>query len=172
MVCQPHWGVSEMWVQYDSMPIGHGDRLFGAGVWNLLRPELPRLLIEIVERDTLPKLQAVKTIRDYVALAMPTEAYRTQFVVSYVRHLLVLGDLDEAASILKTNERARQQWLGRLDQIGIKDRLMDLGNNLGAADRTTLAAFFHGLEAYSVEKLKIGHLWERSPFPLEEGIAT
>ena len=87
---------------------------------------------------------------------MPTEAYRTQFVASYVRYLFVLGDLDEVVSILKTNEPPKL-WLEHLDQIGIRDRLLDLGNRLGAAsDRTTLAAFFHGVEAHTVENLKIG----------------
>lgn len=165
-VCQPHWGVSGLWTRHESWPLGQGDRLFGAGIWHLLRPELPSLLVDIVEKDALAKLEAAKTIRDYVALSMPSEPYKIRFVAAYVRHLLVLGELDEARAILKTDERAKW-WLGQLNQLGIKDRLMDLGNDLGHDDRLVLARHFHECEAYSVGKLKIGHLWERTPFPLE-----
>jgi hypothetical protein len=168
-VCQPNWGVSGLWSKNDSWSLGHGDRLHR--LWNMTQPDLPRLLVEDVEGIALPKLEAVKTIRDYIALSMPSEEYRIQYVAAYVRHLLVLGEFDEARMILKKDERTRW-WLGQLDELGIKDRLMDLGNDLGRNDRLALAGLFHEWEAYSVEKLKIGHLWERTPFPLEEGVVA
>jgi hypothetical protein len=38
---------------------------------------------------------------------------------------------------------------------------------LGANDRAGMARLLHQWEAYTVEKLKIGHIYEPTPFPLE-----
>ena len=46
-------------------------------------------------------------------------------------------------------------------------RLKELCRRLAADDRAGLAALLHDWEAQTVRNLKIEHLWEPTPFPLE-----
>lgn len=166
---RPFWGVAELFYKQDSFPIGVGDRLYGGlPLWEWSTPRLQQTFADFVEREALPKLHRVKSLRDYVVLAMPSAEDRQAFPVAHVRYCLALGELDQARDFLATDSRASDWWSTRLEELGIKDRLMLLGNALGKTDRAKLAGLLHEWEAYTVHELKIAHLWERMPFPLEE----
>lgn len=169
-VCQPHWGVDETFFKHEEMSLGTGDRLHG--LWRISDANLPQRLIKDVEEIALPKLAAIRSIRDYMAFAMPSEAHRRAWASTYVEYLLVLGDLEIARDVLASDERVSKWWFPRLDNLGIRERLMSLGNQLDAADRAKLAGLFHEWEAYTVHKLKIAHLWEQTPFPLEQMVTA
>ncbi|OZB03406.1 MAG: hypothetical protein B7X67_17115, partial [Rhizobiales bacterium 39-66-18] len=77
------------------------------------------------------------------------------------------GNLDAARDLIATSEFASYVWLPHLKRLGLDEKLLALGNKLPHEDRLTLAGLLHEWEAYSVEKLKLGKIWERTPFPLE-----
>lgn len=165
---RPFWGVAEVFAKTDYMPLGHGDRIYGGPpLWEWSIPDLPLVFADVVERVALPKLFEIETLDDYLAMVMPTEADQQGHVLSYIRRLFALGDLDRARDVLASDDRAAK-WFVDLERLGIKDTLMSLGNRLGPTDRAKLAGLLHEWEAYTVQKLKIAYLWERTPFPVEE----
>ncbi len=82
--------------------------------------------------------------------------------------LIAMGELDQARDIIATEKQASDFWLPHLERLGLKEKLLDLGDRLGAEDRAKLAGLLHEWEAYTVEKLKLGGVWERTPFPLDK----
>ncbi len=172
--CRPIWGISALIEEHEFFPLGFGDRLYRSGpsgLWPWSDPGLPKALVEAAESQALPRLRAASDFRDYIAIAFPNEPTRRMYSAAYVRYLFAAGDIDKARDILASDERAAGYWAPHLRRLGIRERLMERGDPLVAEDRTQLAAFLHESEGRTVEKLKIGHLWERTPFPLEEGVA-
>ncbi len=94
------------------------------------------------------------------------DEHRLAWAPAYARILLLLGELDEARDVLLRSADAAAYWLPELSKLGIKDRLLSRGIDLDKIDRRTLAEFFHDLERSAAT---IEHLWEPTPFPLEEG---
>jgi hypothetical protein len=74
---------------------------------------------------------------------------------------------DDAGFDERHTKQASDFWTPHLERLSLNEKLLTLGNKLGAEDRTKLAGLLHDREAYSVEKLKLGRVWE-APFPLEE----
>jgi hypothetical protein len=168
--CSPNWGVSVLLGKYDTFPMGFGDRLIRPGLsalWSWGDPGLSASLIESVETEALPALRAVSGFREYLSLALPGPQSRVVYSAGYVRCLLALGDLDEARSILRSDERASKHWMPKLDELGIRDALMDEGNQLTSKHRKRIAQFFHEVEAQTVANLKLEAFWEPTPFPIE-----
>lgn len=83
---------------------------------------------------------------------------------------VALGNLDAAREIAAKH---RHIWASPPLQFKLQEReraqrLTMLVGLLDAGDRAGLAALLHEWEATTVKNLKIEHLWERTPFPLEE----
>jgi hypothetical protein len=82
---------------------------------------------------------------------------------------LALGNLDAARAICLENA---ESWSRDHPQYDDVDRAkyrgrVKLSEFLAAGDRSGLARILHDWEAFTVKNLKIEHLWERTPFPLE-----
>lgn len=82
---------------------------------------------------------------------------------------VAMNRLDEARDIL--SDRRWEKKSGALfngEVEGLGDRLKERGADLSPEDKLALVEILHRWEAYSVEKLKLTQIWERTPFPLEE----
>ena len=168
--CKPRWFVMRLFVKSEDVGLGHGELLYHPeGLWWWTDPNLPDTLVEIVERDALPTLHTVATLRDYVELtALPDHPRaRALYGASHVLNLFAVGDLDAACDFLAAHEQAEAYWAPRLKQLGLDRRLPALRDRLGIADRAKLAGLLHEWEAYTVDKLKLQDVWEPTPFPLE-----
>jgi len=150
------------WLQKPSGPM--------PGSWRMQDPNVARMLIETIEADALPYLRAMTSLDDYLAhtsrfggwdlLVRPT----ARIIIDVAR-----GDLDKAH---RTWESQRELWSVEKSNYGEEDatmlrRLRHLCALLESDDRTGLARLLHEWEARTVKNLKIEHLWESTPFPLE-----
>ena len=130
-------------------------------------------MVEEIEGTALPILRPIESLDDFVTFTsrdrFPWKALKgyhlRKIVVDVAR-----DDLDSARETCAALIGGRTRWSGsprmREDFERITNMLCPL---IAATDKPALAALLHQWEAYSVEKLKIGHLWQRTPFPLEEG---
>jgi hypothetical protein len=50
------------------------------------------------------------------------------------------------------------------------DRLKKRGSGRSRKDKLALVNILRNWEAYSVAKLKLAAIWERTPFPIEESL--
>lgn len=158
----------------DDVVFGAGKRLRRdkpgiPGLWWLDDPEIAADLVTVAERDVLPRLRSIRTLQDYLDAVLPKDPRELKFAWG-IRFLFAaaMDDLDAARGFLesdRTNFHARQMNEFR---PGLGDRLLKDGAGMSAQDRQTLADYLHDCEAYTVSKLKIGHLWEKIPFPIEE----
>jgi len=167
--CQPRWLATYLFAKLDYVPVGDGELLHRPdGHWEWSDPGLPNDLIEVVERDALPRLHALATLQDFLNFTLPNDLGELRFYRAMQSlFLIAMGDLDEARDIINTEKQAGDFWTPRLDRLGLKEKLFELGDRLGPEDRAKLANLLHDWEAYTVEKLKLNPVWERTPFPLE-----
>ena len=82
---------------------------------------------------------------------------------------VALGHLDAARAIKRdVIDGLTEENYCTDDQDRIRLRqLKELCRRLAADDRAGLAALLHEWEAETARNLKIGQLWQRTPFPLE-----
>lgn len=170
---QPRWSLVALLRKVNDVPLGLGDLLHrphtGQGprrLWAWSDPEMPQDFIEVAEQIALPALRAITTLRDYRDFALPKDPDDWKFYWDLrLDCCLATGDLDEARQVLlETPEGVA--WLDR-NRPGLGTRLLMLGQNASAGDRAEIASLLHEREAFSVEKLKISHIWEKTPFPIE-----
>jgi len=166
--CRPRTTCSELFVKTTRIPLGASEFLsHPTGLWWINDPSVGETLAEVAERDALPKLRAVETIRDYVPLVtIDHPRARAMYAATYALYAFALGELDRARAILAEQPRARDFWEPHLRRLGI-DPTLAPGDALDAESRRRLAGLLHEWEAFTVEKLKLGAIHERTPFPLE-----
>ncbi|MFG1426295.1 hypothetical protein [Roseixanthobacter glucoisosaccharinicivorans] len=139
-----------------------------SGLWLLSDSGISKTVCDRIEEVALPKLQALGSDLDYIRSRReknPSILQRTG--AGYFLYRIAEGSLDEARDLITTSPFAARMWLPSLKNLGLDEKLLAHGNKLPHADRLILANFLHEREAYSVEKLKLGKIWERTPFPLE-----
>jgi hypothetical protein len=173
---EPRWAVIHLFQAHASFTLDWGEfianeRSRRRGLWFMSDPQVELALIEGIEQQALPRLRAIKTLDDYVT-------YVSQH---FFRHKLfdwleckvivdvALGNLDSARSICNAKMPA---WsVDRLDYDEAARaeyrRVVELCTYLASDDRAGLARLLHEWAAHTVRNLKIGHLWEPTPFPLE-----
>jgi hypothetical protein len=124
-----------------------------------------------IERNVLPRLRAMTTLDDYLAFVAQSQFRHHLFDWPSDKVIvdLALGNLDAARAICLENA---ESWSRDHPQYDDVDRakyrgLVKLSEFLAAGDRSGLARILHDWEAFTVKNLKIEHLWERTPFPLE-----
>ena len=140
------------------------------GSWQMQDPDVARILIETIEADALPYLRAMTSLDDY--LAHTSQFGGRDLLVRPTARIIVdvaLGDFEKAR---RTWESQRELWSVDKPSYDEEDkamlrRLRHVGALLESDDRTGLARLLHTWEAQTVKNLKIGHLWEPTPFPLE-----
>lgn len=138
------------------------------GLWLLSDPEISKTVCDRIEEVALPKLRALGSDSEYIRSLQEEDPYTlNRAAASYALYRIAEGNLDAARDLIATSEFASYVWLPHLKRLGLDEKLLALGNKLSLEDRLTLAGLLHEWEAYSVEKLKLGKIWERTPFPLE-----
>jgi hypothetical protein len=170
---KPRWFIDHLFKPRAHYHITWGEEIYrrAPGGWQLSNSETQPKLLERIEQDVLPKLRAIDTLEKYVAAVSD----------NYFRHLLfdkpqnkvivdiALGDLGAAQTICTgpianhpsnakfLDEEDRQQFL----QVKNLCRLLAIG------DRKGLARILHDWEIVAVKNIKLEHVWEPTPFPLE-----
>ena len=173
---RPQWAVLHLFQLRTSFSLSWGEWLSKPsgemrGSWLMYDPDVAAQLIEAIERNALPTLRAIQTLDDYLAYVS----------VNYFRHQLyewptakivldvALGNLEAARLLCAQN---LDSWsIERPHHTESKKaelrRLCGLCALLQQDDRAGLVRLLHEWEAQSVKNLKIEHLWEPAPFPLE-----
>jgi hypothetical protein len=173
---QPKWAVVHLFQVRRSFSLDWGEELYNEasanrGPWRMVDPATSSALLDQIEERVLPILRAMKTLDDYLAF-VSGHLFRHKLFNWPDAKIIVdvaLGDLDAARKICVDHihqwpvdnpahdEDSRQKF----------HRLHELCARLKADDRPGLAQLLHEWEARTVRNLKIEHLWERTPFPLE-----
>jgi hypothetical protein len=171
------WAVRHLFEPRRSVPLSWGGYGFDwsapppANLAELPEPEKSAIVTAAIERNVLPRLRAMTTFDDYLAFVAQSE-FRHHLFDSPEDKVIVdlaLGDLDAARAICRDNA---QSWSRDYPGFDEDDRakyrgLVKLSEFLAAGDRPGLAGILHDWEAFTVKNLKIEHIWERTPFPLE-----
>jgi hypothetical protein len=173
---EPRWAVVHLFEAQRFFPLDWGEFLTNErsrrrGLWFMSDPDVELALIEAIEQQALPKLRAIKTLDDYLAYVSRHMFRHKLFSWPQCKMVVdvALGDLDVARALCRKN---LEHW--SVDRPNYDDddraenrRLRELCARLAADDRAGLAQLLHEWEVYTVRNLKIEHLWEPTPFPLE-----
>jgi hypothetical protein len=139
-------------------------------LWRWSNPGISEEFLRIAEAEALPRLRSMGGLEAYYAYAEDIHGIHFPFYWAWRATIEVaLGRLDEARDILNDPRWAdRSGVLFNCEVDGLGDRLKARGSHLSRKDKLALVEILHRWEAYSVEKLKLAPIWERTPFPLEE----
>jgi hypothetical protein len=134
-------------------------------------PDIGLALIREIEAHALPALRAIRTLDDY--LSFVSQHYFRHHLFEWPECRIIvevaLGDLEAARATAKANLATwSRNQPDHDDETREKYRqLRKLCACLAAGEREALAQLLHDWEALTVKNLKIEHLWEQTPFPLE-----
>jgi hypothetical protein len=173
---RPRWAVVHLFESRRFFPLSWGELLYNEmsslpGSWNIADPDVVHSLIRQIETHALPPLRAMRTFDDYLEFVSRHYFRHHLFDWPECRIILevMLGKLDDARATAKAN---LEIWSDLRPIRDEEDRerlrqLCELCVSLAADDRTRLVQMLRAWEAQTVKNLKIGHLWEPTPFPLE-----
>lgn len=152
------------WCHWLSLQVGR--------LWRHSDPNMAQELCDRVETMVLPTLRAITTIARFERFAQEHRDYGHKLDWLLYRPPLSVaqGDL-EAAGQYCTEKIAPLQVVsfGRDEEDkAMLRQLKELCRRLSLDDRAGLAALLHEWEAAMVRNIKVAHLWEPTPFPLEE----
>ncbi|MGV3633125.1 MAG: hypothetical protein ACO1NY_02170 [Pseudorhodoplanes sp.] len=158
----------------DYFGLGTGDLLYrvkGPGaIWRWSNPSVGEDFLRVVENEALPLLQGIRSLQDFYNYAAEIHGIHFPFFWGWRAIMNVaMNRLDEARDILND-----PRWIDRSGVLfnreveGLGDRLKARGADISRKDKLALVDILNRWEAYSVEKLKLTAIWERTPFPLEE----
>lgn len=140
--------------------------------WDVRHPQIQTDLLEVIESEALGRVRALRDLNAFV-----------NFVSKHVsRHLLLddpkevvivnaaLGNLDVARLAARSPRLESYSEAAGLDDEDLDhlQKVQELCRLLEADDLPGMAAHLHAWEAENVRKNKLEHLWEPSPFPLED----
>ena len=152
-----------MWPQ--SLVRGHDT------VWQWSDSQAVPALLEAIDQAAIPQLQQIDSIEQLIE-TIDRNQFRHRLFESPPTELhfqIALGDLVAAERICIDHvSKWTKSIFGRDEDDWAKlRRLKQLCRLVAAGDRAGLAALLHEWEAQTVRNLKIDHLWEPTPFPLE-----
>lgn len=178
---RPRWAVVHLFEWRRFFPLSWGDMLYNEGSprpgsWSIADPDIASALFREIETHALPPLRAMKTLDDY--LSFVSQHYFRHHLFDWPECRIIvevaLGDLEAARKTGEANlatwstihpyhdEETREQYR----------RLRELYARLAADDRAGLVQLLHEWEFQTVKNLKMDHLWQPTPFPLEQQAAT
>lgn len=167
----PKWFAVHLFEQLQFTPLSWGSEIYrrSPSLWRWSNPQDLPLLFEKIEKEALSQLRTISTI-DSFADFVSAHRFRHQLFDWPHRRIILdvaRGDLDSARSICTA--RVTSQTNEGLDDEGMAklQRAKELCRLLAVDDRAGMAALLHEWEAQTVRNLKIEHLWEATPFPLE-----
>ncbi len=169
----PRWFAMHLFELTTWAHLTWGELLFrkSHGNWKWSKPDAVPILCEEIETNALPQLRAMTSLHTYLNFVSQNKARHLLFDQPHHQMIMdvALGDFT-AARLRCADPIAR--WLLETDgwDSDGKDKLgraQQLCRLLAADDRAGMAALLHAWEAQTVRNLKIEHLWEPTPFPLE-----
>lgn len=173
---QARWTVMHLFEARSSVHLNWGDFLWdrrrpNPGFWWEIDEGVELSLLDAIETQTLPVLRAMTTLDHFVAYVTGSDrsAYFYEWPTTRIIFDVALGDLNHARAIC---EKHFERW-STVDSAYDEDgrtthaRLSELCARLMADDRSGLARLLHEWEAATVMNLKIEHIWEPTPFPIE-----
>jgi hypothetical protein len=168
---RPWWAVSHLCDPLDSFPLNWATMIHRGGLWQWENPTIQEELFEAIEQQALPTLRAIESLADFVEFASSKERFPLTAFDGYLLRKAgvdaALGNLDSARAICRELATGRTRWsmpLMREDFLRVTETLCPL---LESGDRPAIARLLHEWEAYTIEKLKLQDIWEKTPFPLE-----
>jgi hypothetical protein len=173
---QPRWAIVHLFEVQSFVPLDWGEFLANErsnlrGLWLMSQADIATALVEAIEEQALPRLRAITTLDDYLTFVSQHLFRHKLFDWPHCKVIVdvALGDLDSARSICGAHG---QRWSvddPEHDEDGKAKfrRVRELCGRLSIEDRPGLAQLLHQWEAETVRNLKIEHLWEPTPFPLE-----
>jgi hypothetical protein len=171
-----YWAVLHLCEPHDTFPFTWGNRIYGSGHWEWEASTLQEELFQAIEQQALPPLRAIQSLADFVEFASSKELFRGVAFGGFLLHKAsvdaALGNLDSALAVCRELATGRTRWsmpLMREDFLRVTETLWPL---LETGDRPALARLLHEWEAYTIGKLKLEDIWEKTPFPLELQSAT
>lgn len=166
----PYWAVNMMF-EHDA---GHGptwgDEIYPKikGNWLLSSPSINETTSERIEEIALPILRSVSSIEDFVAFATKERFPSTWLNAFPYRKIyadIALGDLNAASESCEriAEKRKKSDYIAEiLDPI-----ITDIWPLVRKRDKVALAKMLHRWEAESAKRMKLEHVWEPTPFPIE-----
>ncbi len=168
----PTWQVSMMFEQGSDGGPTWGADIYPAfeGNWLLTRPGIIEATCERIEEVALPVLRSVNTIDDFVAFTTK-ERFPSKWLDAFpfrkIYAEIALGDLNAA------NESCERVAENRKKSDYIAEILDPIINDIWPAvrkrDKAALAKMLHRWETEAAKRMKLEHIWEPTPFPLELG---
>ena len=169
----PKWFAVHLFEQLHFTPLSWGSEIHrrSPSLWRWSNPQDLPLLFEKIETEALPQLQTISTI-DSFADFVSAHRFRHQLFEWPHRKVILdvaQGNLDSARTICARSINCRdEETYGRDEEDRAQlRRLKQLCSLLADDDRAGMAKLLHEWEAQTVRNLKIEHLWEPTPFPLE-----
>jgi len=166
------WATMSLCEPRHSLPLNWGGQVYPTeGLWFWSNPSLQDDVYHAIEEQALPALRAIQTLDDFFAFASDRERFGLWpfdlFTLLRVGVDCARGDLDSARAGCAELNSGLSRWEDpelREEFDRVTGELCPL---LAADDRAGMARLLHQWEAYTVEKLKIGHIYQPTPFPLE-----
>lgn len=147
------------------------------GPWRWSDPQTPARLADAIEL-VIPRLRAVRSVADFVGLELERQLAKRSlmrlFDEDLGRRILVsaaLGDFDGIPSFIDPQvQNLKPHWERPPSELHREavTYIKAVYSHVRANDRAGVAKLLHQGERRRVELLKIEHLWEPTPFPLED----
>jgi hypothetical protein len=172
----PQWLIHHLFEYRDSLPLTWGEFLANErssrrGVWRTSDSDVELALQEAIELQALPALRRISTFDDFLAhVAQHTFKHQLyEWPTARIVLDVALGELDHARTICEQHAECWSSGKIASDEDGRATyaRLGELCRRLMADDRAGLIRLLHEWEAATVKNLKIEHIWEPTPFPIE-----
>jgi hypothetical protein len=171
-VFQPQTTSNDLIAKRDNLGLGTGFLFRGRTgfLWRWSDPRMPEDFFRLAEGEALPQLRRIRKLQDYYDYAKEVHGIHFPFFWGWRATMNVaMNRLDDARHILNDPRWADgSAVLFNREVEGLGDRLKARGADISRKDKLALVEILHRWEAYSVEKLKLAPIWERTPFPLEE----
>jgi hypothetical protein len=170
----PRWYVHHLFSPALDPHIGWGHILSGTKgyLWDTTDTDMQHVLLEKIETVALPVLRRIETLDDFVAAIM--ERWQGHHLVNdgwtRIPVEFALGNVDQAETLCTDRicnfpePGPKEAQVSRSKILGTQElcRLLRSGDVAGAV------AKLHDWELQTVKNLKIEHLWQPTPFPIEE----
>jgi hypothetical protein len=170
------WAVAPLCEPEQHFPLNWAVGIKPTSRWTWRNPKLQEELYSAIEDQALPGLRSIQTLDDFVTYASSRDRFSLTAFDSY--HLRTVG-VDTARGDLEAAQKTCAELIGGRTKWSTPSMREEFDRVTGtlcpllvADDRAAMARVLHDWEAYTVEKLKIGHIYEPTPFPLEVGASV
>jgi hypothetical protein len=170
----PRWYVHHLFSPRLDPHISWGGTLPGARgfLWDTTNPDMQDVLLDKIETEALPILRRIETLNDFARVIM--DKWQGHHLVNddFAKVVidLAFGNIELAMACCRNKvcdypePGPREADVTRRKILGAKQ----LCNLLQSGDVRPAVTQLHDWERQTVKNLKIEHLWQPTPFPIEE----